>query len=529
MAMAGLEQRLARLVADMPPEQTERLRRWRDGAARRIAAAIAPIDRLLARDAAFAVAVIAVIALQIALAVTHRPWLDEWQALQIAVQSPTLGDLAQNLRYEGHPPLWYWILRTVAAPLHDPLWALPVTVLLVGIPAQLTILFAAPFSRSERVLISLSEFVLFEFLTLSRSLSLGFALMIAVAALWRTRRLVWIPIALLPLCDFLFGVSSVIFAVLRWRERRLAWDMVPLWLASGLFAAWSIRPMPDIHSALLPNAFWLDLTAWMAGSSTLGLPLQWHLLHPRWNSPPPLGLSGPALLCFVSLVVVELRRRRDFLIAQLAFLALTLVFSVAVYQLSIRHLMNGATLLIVLVWINAAQGAPDRSVWWRGWLLVAALCGLFNAALAFAKPFDTTFEAVAMIRNLGLANKEWVAFPHSAGQGLAAVNAMQIERLAENCTEDFVRWNSPDEHQVKSIDDLSLRLHRKADADGRFYLITWYHLPENPPFLRRVGVVRAGYDGLDFVMYAVGTGAREGTVHAPPCAGPHPALRPASR
>lgn len=53
-------------------------------------------------------------AVQIWLVLSHRPWLDEYQALQIALQSPDFSALLENLRYEGHPPLWYLILRAAS-------------------------------------------------------------------------------------------------------------------------------------------------------------------------------------------------------------------------------------------------------------------------------------------------------------------------------------------------------------------------------------------------------------------------------
>lgn len=84
--------------------------------------------------------VLGVLALQVALILAHRPWVDEWQALEIAVQSPSLANLFHNIRYEGHPPLWYLLLRALAAPLPDPAWALPLAALVLALPIQAIIL-----------------------------------------------------------------------------------------------------------------------------------------------------------------------------------------------------------------------------------------------------------------------------------------------------------------------------------------------------------------------------------------------------
>ena len=506
------------------PQGFDRLIRWRDSVAARLNRLFAWFDAVLARDRAWISAVIFVFVLQVVLTTQHRPWLDEWQALQLAVQSPRLSDLMFNLRYEGHPPLWYLLLRGMAALLSDPVRALPVVALIIAIPVQLTILLAAPFSRAERVMIALSEFVLFDFLTISRSLTLGIALMIAIAALWKRRRLVWLLIAILPLCDFLFGVVSLLFIALRWRERSVYWPFAALWVVSGLYAAWLIRPMPDMVAALPPKGMVHDLPLWLANMATLGLPLQWGMLHPQWNAPPPPGLGGPALMGFFVVAWIELRKRRDFAVAFGAFVVLLLVVSLAIYQLSIRHLMIAAMLLIVLVW-RMADDEVTRSVWWRAWLLVIALCGLFTAAVNLIEPFDTAPEAVAVINRMGLRDKTWVPFPHAAGQGLAALNGMMFERLNKHCSEDYVRWNDPDEHSIHSDAKLVSLLSRKVAQDGQFYLITRFNIADRLPLLRRIAAVRPGYDMESYYIYIVGKGRPEAIPHHQPCNGPHTPLR----
>jgi len=510
------------------PDQADpnaRLRRLRDAIAARLTALFAGAEAVLAHGPVWIAAVIALLALQVALIATHRPWLDEWQQMQVALQSPDWPTLLVNLRYEGHPPLWYALLRAVTPLFADPMRALPVITLVIAVPVQLTILLAAPLDRGERLMIAASQFVLFEYLTLCRSLTLGFALMILIVALWRHTRLVWLMIALLPQCDFLFGVISLLFGAQLLRERRIDWPMAALWLLSSLIAAWSIRPMPDTVPSLVPRGLGHDFAFWMAHMSALGLPLQWSEGEPLWNYPPPAALGGLGLAGFVAVVWCELRARRAWLYAFAGFVALTLVFSLLVYQLSIRHLMLAAALLIVMVWRMAADSGHARSVWWRTWLLVAMGCGLFTAAINLLHPFDTAPEAAALIRKMGLTDRTWVPFPHSAGQSVAAINTMQFERLAQHCSEDMIRWNAPDDHRIEGIDGLYQRLDRKVAQDGAFYLLTWLPLPDHRPLLRRIAHVGHGYDGQDFYFYAVGEGHAPAHPHGQRCAAPLIPLR----
>lgn len=92
---------------------------------------------------------LALMAIQAALALSHVGWQDEWQAMLISVQSPDLAALLENLRYEGHPPLWYLLLRGVA--LFVPLqWVLAVTQTAIVLAMQALILWKSPFQQIGR-------------------------------------------------------------------------------------------------------------------------------------------------------------------------------------------------------------------------------------------------------------------------------------------------------------------------------------------------------------------------------------------
>jgi hypothetical protein len=151
----------------------------------------------LAHRPVWLLAVCGAAVLQLMLILTHRPWDDEWQALLIARQTPTLASMFAQLHYEGHPQLWYLLLREVGT-LVSPRWILPtINITFAGI-VYWAILTRSPFRRVERLLLLLSEILLFEMLSVSRSLSLGVALIFVTLALWKWRS-AWLALALLPL------------------------------------------------------------------------------------------------------------------------------------------------------------------------------------------------------------------------------------------------------------------------------------------------------------------------------------------
>lgn len=486
----------------------------------------APAGRIAARlaapvivpDRAWAVLAPAVLALQLALTLTHRPWLDEWQALQIALQSPTWPDLLANLRYEGHPALWYGLLRGLAAMLHSPLLVLPLAAAILAMATQAAILFAAPFARADRLLLATSEIVLFEFLTLSRSMTLGVACLVLALAVWRRGSWSWVFIALLPQCDFLFGVLSIGLVYLRWREGRLSPAGLGAWGVLALLAALTVRPAPDIVTALERHGPLRDAALWLTNIAALGLPLQMDGWHLAWNNPPPLVVAPLAGAFFAVVARDELRGRRDDAVVFGGFALVTLVFCAFVYPLAIRHLMLLALLLVLLVWRRLAAGGPPVSPLLRAWLLAGSLCGLLTAGVALVRPFDTAPEAAREIRRLGLADKDWMVFPDSRAQGIAALTGMLFDRTESRCRQDFIRWNF--RTRIEEPAELYRVLAEKAARDGRFYLVSDLPVPPQAGLVQPIARVPAGLNGQAYNLYVVRPDLPESRVRLPRCNGP---------
>ncbi|MBO9600879.1 MAG: hypothetical protein J7496_00075 [Novosphingobium sp.] len=481
----------------------------------------AKLDRVLLNRAVWLAAILFALALQTALIFSHEPWLDEYQAVQLAVQAPDFPSLLAWLKYEGHPPLWYAILRGMAH-FMDPLATLPVAALLIAMPTQAAILFASPFSRAERLMIALSEFVMFEFLTLSRSMTLGVALFVLVLTCWR-RRWAWLAIAILPFCDFLFGVLSVVCVLLKYREKSLWWPGVALWLASGLVSAWTVLPAPDALPALATNGIGKDLFSWLMFIGTLAFPFQGGL-DPGWDQPPfPIaGLLGPAFLWFAWRQTASNHFHR---LLMFGFLGLTLAFSLVVYPLAIRHLMLAALLLIGLAWLRADTG-ERLSAGFRLWLALAAACGVATAAINLLLPFDTAQAAVNEIERRGLAGKHWMVFPDSRAQGVAAISGMEFERTKRMCMQSFIRWDyNAGLRNPQMVEDY---LRDAVRTHGRFYLIGDIDLSKRlpPELVMPIAHIPAGYDRFAFHLFVIGPSSPERQITLPRCV---PDQRPFAR
>lgn len=480
-----------------------------------LGAAVARARQAFERDPVWYAAVAAVAALQLALIVTHDPWFDEWQALLIALESTDFPALLQNLRYEGHPPLWYLLLQT-ASKFVPPLWTLAAVQCVIALATQAIILLKSPFPRLERLLLATSFFILFEYGTIARSLGLGVLLLFAVFA-FRDRRIIWTATALLPMVDFQFGILSFAALLLHWLDDRWSWPGFFAWGVMGAAAAVSVIPPADVVPALAYEAErYLYLGRTLNEFSALLLPLQAVENKLQWNGVMPFGLSivgGPAFILF------SLRQTGRDPVHRLVFstfLTITLLFSLLVYPLSVRHLSLVAILLILLTWRACARGvAPGRA--FRAWLAGASACGILSAGISAVKPFDVAPEVARFIEKNRLQQKTWIAWPYNSGVGVgvSALTGVEFMSFEKGCTQSFVRWNAP--RLIATAQDFHTHVDRLRRSHGDFYLLTGLEVAERHG-LAKIAGFEGGYGGQDYFIYAV-RGLRDGGGPRPaPCA-----------
>lgn len=477
----------------------------------------ASLGNWLHRREAWLACAIAIFAFQTVLVVSHQPWLDEWQALQISLQSPDLSAIADNLRYEGHPPLWYLLLRGAAAVV-PPQWVLVAVQLPIALAIQALILFRLPLSRAHRLLVAANAYVLIDYGAISRSLGLGVLLFLA-ALLIRRRRVAWLAIATLPMVDFLFGVLSIVCIALFWRQKRLWIPGLALWACCGAAAAWFVRPAPDMIPAFWLNGPLQDGLVELTRFGTLLVPLTFADGQIMWNQDPPAAAALVGGLLFIGMGLWALRESRFSQAMFGAFVALILAFSIFVYPLAARHVSLAALLLIVLVALLPGRASGAGRLF-NAWLAVSACCGLALGTASLARPFDTAPTAAAFILDHHLENEHWVVFPDSRAQGVSALTGTEFERLERGCTQSFIRWNY--RSRIKWPWDLELELDRVALRSGSFYLLTDFDLLNvplhNPSAFRQLLFVPAGVDGQPFYLYRVRPGLPQKPETLPRCA-----------
>ena len=98
----------------------------------------------------------------------HEPWADEAQAWLIARDFSWSQLLFHELRYEGHPPVWFGILSAAIHIFHlsySSIGYIGATCALLGVGL---LFFVAPFARCLRYLIGFSFFFVYQYAVLAR-------------------------------------------------------------------------------------------------------------------------------------------------------------------------------------------------------------------------------------------------------------------------------------------------------------------------------------------------------------------------
>src|SRR5687767_1067788 len=114
----------------------------------------------------------------------HELWGDEIHSWNIAKASGSISDLLTNTRYEGHPPVWYFILWTISKFTHNPDYIQVVQFIIAGSVVFL-VLFYSPFPFITKLLLPFGYFFLFEYGMLSRNYALGIFLAFCICIIIR--------------------------------------------------------------------------------------------------------------------------------------------------------------------------------------------------------------------------------------------------------------------------------------------------------------------------------------------------------
>jgi hypothetical protein len=325
----------------------------------------------------------------------HIFWRDEVRAFTLALSGDNVVDMLRGVQGEGHPALWYLLLRGAHAlvPVRE---VLPAVAVVAAAAAMAILAFRSPFRLSTLFLLMFGAAGLFEYAVNARNYGISLVFLFLVAHLYPRMRDRGIGIGLLLalLCNtnvpavflaasiMLFWLAELVSEDgLRWTPRLAHYAINGGIAAAGaLLAFFTVYPPANDAAVnqVPPNA--ADL-----------LPL---LLDPAYAFPtlaPPLVGAGAWVAPLLSLLilgsVIGLVRAPGALLSSLAAILAFELFYLFVYSGQYRHQALLLYYLATMYWLvaNGRGGAwPAR---WRmterlgriarfGWLGFLALLAL---------------------------------------------------------------------------------------------------------------------------------------------------------
>lgn len=327
-----------------------------------------------------ALAVFAVLVL--VLASSHDVWRDEVRAFSVATRAPTWLAMFRDLREEGHPAVWYAILRAGFAVTNSPL-VLPVAAALAGIGAAALALRFAPFTLLARISIVFGALLGYELTIVARNYGIGVLFMFGACALFRQRSerpaLVALMLALMANTSVHAAAASGIILLI-WvadlsddgRHRELLAPAtvasIVFVLAAIVFALWTARPpeemayavsLSQLNPGAIAKAALIDPGLGLRGTGGANILAANEIPWMR------IGLDAETVSrVLVNLTLLwllwSLRRNTRALVAiVLAIVAFEIIFRL-IYTGGLRHEALLAMLLVSICWIAIAESPPGE-------------------------------------------------------------------------------------------------------------------------------------------------------------------------
>jgi hypothetical protein len=321
----------------------------------------------------------------------HVMWRDEIRTWQVCAPAGGLVSLWRDMRYEGVPVLWYWIVFALTRVTSNPFAMQFVHTLIATATVYLVARFA-PFSLAARILFALGYFPFFEYAAITRNYSLVF-LFLSVACIFISKS----RVKLWALAGVMFLLTQVSiwgagFAGLMmiagaakavWQGERIKRIILPavLVLVGVVLCVIEVRPGPGptfvgswrdapqarrvLGSFAAVYRGWFPIPAWSEHFWNTNILDGWLRVDPSDNAAEEraetLWLTVQAVLGIAALAgALLLVRRRPLALGVLLAGSLALIAFEYFFRGAARHHGHLFMLLIAVFWL--AQATPTWAI-----------------------------------------------------------------------------------------------------------------------------------------------------------------------
>lgn len=408
----------------------------------------------------------------------HELWLDEAQHFLIGRDSHSLPSMYYNMRYDGHPRLWNFLLYFITHYITASYIGMQVFHLLITSSTVFIFLRYAPFTTLVKILIISGYYFLFEYNLLSRNYALGILLLFTCCILLRDARknILWIGGILFVMCNthLFYAIAAMgIFIYLLpefARERAL---FKPRWiifsslvLAGMVCIAIQTQTPPEENFYHVRPADWirpnnLIFTCYALIRGWLPIPqfFNGHFWNTYWLQDRNIGmiLRDMLFLFFVIFPGLILKRTIRAMLFYYSTVFVLLAFFLVTQLAGSRYFGMVYIYFLAACWMASYRsgdvfslanlpGGPYIKLFFRGSLylvLVAQiLIGIFALEQDFSRPFSQAKNTIDYIRQEQLSNQEIAVDGYNAGPMLSAYLGRPVYYLDIGQPGSWVIWRT---------------------------------------------------------------------------------------
>lgn len=344
----------------------------------------------------------------------HEMWRDELQAWNIVLKSNSISDLFYNIRYEGHPILWFLIIWPFSKFTSSP-YAIQIIHFCFSVFSAYLIVFKSPLNNLEKLAVLFSYFLFFEYALISRNYNIGLSLMLCIAYYWKNYQInilvISVLIFLLFQCNaFMALIATAIFLILiikLYLDRTVLSirniTAIFLVLTGGLLFLFTTFPQADSSYAAIWNLhFWPGLFIQVMAKMNMGLlPIptfktafwETRIIHNDIIN----AIIGVTI--WMGLLWVWRKNIVSFVFILSSF-GLIILFLYLKPLGAIRHYGHFSLALIFVYWLSYYDSYQPQTakVIFRSIFLLQACVGLFAAFEDWNHPFSNAKNVAAFIK-----------------------------------------------------------------------------------------------------------------------------------
>lgn len=378
----------------------------------------------------------------------HSMWRDELNPWLIVRDSESLGDLIANIRYEGHPLLWYFSLEILRKIVDNPI-IMQIFHLAITVVSVILFCLYSPFNYQQKFLFSFGFFPFYEYLLISRNYAFSMLFVFAFCTVFASRKRTYTYLAILLgllanssayglLVSFSLSLTLLAEFCFDSEHRRQYFSQsqkydlflsIIIIIVSFILCIYIITPPTDsyLHGGL--NNGWLtklDIRHFLRSVSRIfGAYLLIIPQHKKWLD---LIICATIGLLIVILTLIKLSKKPVALLFYIIGSSVIFTFTYFRFIGMPRHFGHLYLVLIAALWLgsyyqesivilNKFSVRPNSIIFIHKWhhialmliLYVQFLGGIYSFSRDLVVPFSASRETVQYIQKAGLANEFIVA------------------------------------------------------------------------------------------------------------------------